>query len=181
MGSYTYYTGSEGGISSNFGFRAGLGLSEKTDLKFRYEYMSGLPEEFLDEDFFYSKGNYFSLIPKFSLGKGNMALLTPLSLYQLKLDGSGASGNSSVFSLGPTFLYTFDLNPNKIDFTAGARSEVFFGVGSFAFFGLSAGAGFSSDLSKWAIRPEIGYLAGMGGGGIFNIGIATQFYLNRKK
>jgi hypothetical protein len=186
MGSYSYYTGSGTSLSSNYGFRAGIGISERTDLKIRYEHLGGLPVQFVDEDLFYSKGDYISFIPKFTLRNNHMAISTPVSLYLLKLGAEvgGSSESESVdplFSIGPNFMYTWDLNPNKIDLTGGVRTEVFIGDGAAAFLGFSASAGFSSNLSKWAIRPEIGFLFGSSfGGGILNLGIGTQFYFNRK-
>jgi hypothetical protein len=175
LGSYTNYSGEGDQLSSNFGFRAGIGLSEKTDLKIRYENMNTSVEVWDDEELF-STGHFISLIPKFGFKNPHMALLSPLSLYMLSSGEGSSKENNSIFSVSPTFLYTFFPNPNKIDITGGIRSEIFIADGTAFTFGLMAGAGFSSDLSKWAIRPEIGFM-----GGIFNIGLGVQFFLNKKR
>ena len=93
-GSVTGYgiAGAGGSLSTNnnFGFRAGYGLTDKFDIKLRYEHLittKSFEEEFADGEV---KGtNYFSLVPKFSLVQNKLALLVPLSHYSFKEEIDG--------------------------------------------------------------------------------------------
>lgn len=72
---------------------------------------------------------------------------------------------------------------NTADVSFGLKADYLFsdGGGS-ALFGATVGAGFSSDLNKWAIRPEVGILSFGGGVSFLSYGIGIQFILpNQKK
>jgi hypothetical protein len=178
-GSYSRYTGiSEGeseSLHSNYGFRAGYGLSDKVDIKLRYENISitGDGEGSLS-------GNYLSLVPKFSIVKNKSAFLLPISMY------SGPNIDN-VYSLAPQFIGTTTNSKNTIDFSGSFKGDLLFirgenGYGKdteFKFLlGLTVGAGFSQDLNKWAIRPEIGYMIEPGEtGGALSYGLGLSFTL----
>jgi hypothetical protein len=175
-GSYTQYNVAAeypASVFSNVGFRAGYGLSGKFDLKLRYENMRTPEIELRDEYWFFDRVQYLSVVPKFSLKKDKVSLSTPLSLYFLAGELDEKSETTTDFSIGPTLLYTSEIKANKIDFTAGIKSEIF--QSGALIMGFSAGAGFSNNLRRWAVRPEIGYTAGLGGGVILNYGIGANF------
>src|SRR4051812_18881157 len=63
------------GKNENYGGRIGFGLSDKTDLKIRYERL-------IDISTTDHKGyNYISIFPKFSIVKDKLAVLVPFSSY----------------------------------------------------------------------------------------------------
>jgi hypothetical protein len=182
-GNFTQYSfaGPEvsGKATNNFGFRAGLGITDKFDLKIRYENMATPPIVFLDEDWSFDHVSFVSISPKFSLVKNKLSLSAPLSVYLLSGEVDGTNKTNPVVAVGPTLLYTAMLKPDKIDMTGGTKLEIFEGGG--VVMGLSAGAGFSNNLNNWAIRPEIGVSTGLTSGLIFNYGIGTQFILHAKR
>lgn len=169
-GMYTGYSAED--VQKNFGFRGGFGISEKADIKIRYEYLQNS----------YETGQYLSLIPKYSfVCKNNYAIAVPLSMYSVKdiSDiGYEEKGSEEYFSIAPTFLVSLDLKAGKIELTSGFRTEIFVDAEIKPIYGISSGLGFSSDLNKWAIRPEIGFSFGEDGGAI-NLGIGACIYLNR--
>ena len=184
MGHFTAYGGSGNGeseaINNNFGFRFGYGLSDKVDLKFRYERL--VPSDNIDDE---ARGaNYFSLIPKFSLVPDKFSLLVPISHYSAKRNDvvNGEDDfDYSFSSAAPHLIYTFTGAKNKTDFSLGLKADILFtgDVGS-VLLGATAGAGLSSDLNKWAIRPEVGILS-IGGGAFLSYGVGLQFLLSKKR
>ncbi len=173
--------GSEG-INNNIGFRVGYGVSDKFDLKIRYERL--MPTRKNEEDF--SGANYFSIVPKIALIPDQMSLLMPLSFYTFKNQFNDASTNESLTSFAPQILYTITGAKKKSDFTFGLKADFLFGGGgddnngAALIPGLTLGAGFSSDLNKWAIRPEIG-ASFLGAGAFINYGIGLQVIISGKK
>ena len=185
-GHYTHYSaGSEGtsqGVNNNIGFRAGLGLTNNVDLKVRYEKL--IPVEKPQNGTF--NANYFSVIPKFGINLGKLAVFVPLSLYHFSAsENGGMSTSSNSYSVAPHIIGTFTAKSNQVDFSPSANLEyiVNSGEGSENDFliGFNIGAGFSSDLRKWAIRPELGYLFKPGESGhIWNFGVGLQVLLPAK-
>jgi hypothetical protein len=161
--------------TANIGARFGIGLSDKADIKFRYERMvyANL------EDF--KSMSYYSVIPKFALTANEFSLMIPMSIYRYKDSYWSAETSSTMASIAPQFLYTFTSPQKKTDLTIGVKGDLLFGdTGGALLFGGSIGAGFSKDLTKWAIRPEIGAnLIGMTA--IWNYGITFQYMMPRKK
>ena len=165
-------------INKNLGFRAGYGISDKVDIKLRYENLM-LNEKIPDVDF---KASYFSVIPKINFIPGRLSLFVPLSMYRFKTVESGNTYKSSSYSIAPHLISTFTSKSNTADISPSLNVEYLFDTekgseGSFLM-GFNLGAGFSSDLRKWAVRPEVGYLFKPGEQGhIWNYGIALQFVL----
>jgi hypothetical protein len=185
-GSFTGYgiAGAGGSLSTNnnFGFRAGYGLTDKFDLKLRYEHLittNSFEDEFSDGEV---KGtNYFSLVPKFSLVPNKLALFVPLSHYSFKEEIDGKESKGSMNSIAPQILYTITNSKNKIDFSFGMKADYLFGDdGGGVLFGTTVGAGFSSDLNKWAIRPEVGAMFTGGAAAFVSYGVGFQYLLTRK-
>jgi hypothetical protein len=185
-GSYTSYSASGGGesdrLNSNIGFRAGYGISDKFDLKVRYERLMMPDGEDGEEET--SGVNYFSIVPKWSLIPQKLALLVPVSHYTYKeyvFDEDDEPVKGSLSSITPQLLYTFTNLKNTTDFTLGLKADVLFGGGGGSvILGSTAGAGFSSNLNKWAIRPEVG-AAFLGGGAFLSYGVGLQFMIQGKK
>jgi hypothetical protein len=136
---------------TNIGARFGIGLTDKTDIKFRYEHMVHSNVDGI------TRMNYFSVTPKFALNTNEFSLLVPFSVYSYKNDYWDYEAGGITTSIAPQILYSFTSPKNKSDLTIGMKGDLLFGDGAGIFlFGSSIGAGFSSNLSKWAIRPEVG-------------------------
>ena len=189
-GSFTGYSGSgldgeSGNINNNYGIRAGYGISDKFDLKFRYERL--IPTNiFNSEDLGDGKIkgiNYFSLVPKIALIPEKLSFLMPISHYSYKEEIDEKESNVNLNSITPQLIYTFTNAKNKTDLSFGLKGDCLFGgdvAGSSFILGTTIGAGFSSDLSKWAIRPEIGVSA-TGTATFLSYGIGFQFIIQKRK
>lgn len=70
---------------------------------------------------------------------------------------------------------------NKVDFTGDTKADFIFGEVSNTFFGGLFGAGFSSDLDKWALRPEIGISFADDMQTFMNYGLGLQIVLPTRK
>ena len=182
-GNFTSYSVAGGGgsesVNNNFGLRAGYGVSDKVDIKFRYERLK--PSEAIEEN-----GNtvsYFSVIPKIALVPNKLSLLIPFSHYSTKAEkGSGYDEDYDFNSIAPQLIYTLTNKKNTADVSFGLKADYLFSDGSGGvLFGATIGGGFSSDLNKWAIRPEVGILSIGGGASFFSYGIGAQFILPTKK
>jgi len=182
-GAFTGYTAVGGGESvntnNNLGFRAGYGISDKFDLKFRCERLmpgSNYGEVFDDQNF---KGaNYFSIVPKFSIIPEKLSFSVPLNYYSFADEFNG-EGNASLIGFTPQLFYTFTNKKSTADLTLGTKVDCFFGGGASVFPGLTIGAGFSKDLNKWALRPEVGATF-IGGGSFLSYGLGLQVMIPKK-
>lgn len=175
--------GESAAINNNFGFRAGYGITDKFDLKIRYERLIPTTK---NEDGF-NGANYISIVPKFALIPNKLSLLVPLSRYSFT--DVISESKSSLNSIAPNVLYTITGAKKKNDVTFGLKTDFLFGGGGSKEFeggggavilGLTVGAGFSSDLSKWAVRPEVG-MSYLGAGAFLNYGVGFQFIIPGKK
>jgi hypothetical protein len=124
----------------NYGYRIGLGITDNFDLKTRYERIMRNGEGI----------NYLEISPKFSTSKNKGAFLIPLGVYF-----SGEGNNTYVLS--PKFIHTYS-SSNNSDFSFCTKADIFLTKSHTILLGINLGAGFSSDLSKWAIRPELGLM-----------------------
>jgi hypothetical protein len=184
-GNYTKYLvkGDDGmeNINNNIGFKAGVGLSDGVDIKVRYENL--MPPN-LDKNVDFG-ANYFSVIPKFSLMPGKLSLFTPISLYSFKTSNSTETEKSTSYSIAAHLIQSFTSHSNKVDFSPSLNLEYLINKGSNGektngnfLMGLNVGAGFSDNLNKWAVRPEVGYLYSPDAStGFWNIGVGLQFIL----
>lgn len=150
MGSYARYSTGEGSelehSNSNISARAGIGVTDKFNIKMRY---ARLMPPMSESD----AVNYLALEPKFTILQDHIAAVAPFGAY--------FAGGDSEFFVSPKFLFTYPSANNKLDVTFGTKTDIFFNDWD-VYLGLNLGAGFSSDLSRWAIRPEVGYLVDLG-------------------
>ena len=150
------YQGHNGPLSnidlqqSNFGVKLGIGVTEKYNIKFKFESLNP-GNEFIDNDDdlitdFYFASTFIEFDNKISLGDG-AALSLPLGVYE-----------GGLIQFDPRFYFTFAPS-DKFELTFIPKLHMYgfrFSSGS-VIPGISIGAGFSSDLNRWSIRPEIGY------------------------
>jgi hypothetical protein len=186
MGNITGYSAAGGGgsesLNNNLGFRVGYGISDKVNFKFRYEQLKPA------NNFEYENSNsvnYFSFIPKFALIPDQLALLVPFSHYSAKAEknerGELIEEAYSFSSITPQLIYTFTNAKNTMDLSPGLRADVLFaGDGGGVLLGATLGAGFSTNLNRWAIRPEVGALS-IGAGAFFvSYGVGLQLVLSKR-
>ncbi len=156
----------------NYGGMVGFGVSDKVNLRLRYEHLYW---KWWNEDFGDIFGDDIENVPgwhyaeasaKFGLIPDRLAISTPLGIYLV--DGE------HLFVFDPRLIYTFRPSDN-FSLSIVPKAHIFFGEGgAFAMPGLSLGFGLSSDLNKWAIRPEVGFDF------YFYLGAGFSYYLGRK-
>ena len=164
-------------VSTNYGLRIGHGVTDKFDMKFRYE-----NQTYTDKfDNRMKNVQYFSFIPKFAVDQGKFAFALPISTYFTKYEIEGNTYTETYTSLTPWLIYTATARSNKADLSLGMKYDLIFGDEGNAFFGGFLGAGFSSNLDKWAIRPEVGVSLADRKETYWNYGIGLQLMLSKRK
>jgi hypothetical protein len=144
---------------NNYGFRAGYGLSDRFDLKVRYERFASV----LSGGERAPATNYFSLIPKVALVPRHLSLSVPISRYTYNEVIEAKTYSREVNSIASQVHFTYTAPGNKVDLTGGLKADFVYGQrGSQSEHDLllstSVGAGFSTNVDQWAIRPEVGFL-----------------------
>lgn len=136
-------------IQTHFGLRAAYGISRLIEVRGAFEHV-----DIEDAD----KGtNVIGLGPKVSLVPNRLAIYAPVGF----ITGGGVESGET-WTAVPTLLFnavtgnTFELTPSLKAFVpiSGDDRDVFVG--------LHLGAGISSDLSRWALRPEVGVVRNPG-------------------
>jgi len=158
--SYTSVSASDEGetdhIQNHYGAQIGFGLAKFMDLRLRYEYIS-VP---VDEDSV--SVNVIGFGPKFCLAKNWLAFYVPIGF----AFGGDVEDGSESWQIHPTLLATvpvakyLEINPSvkvMIPFSSDAFDTLL---------AFNLGLAISSDVSKWAIRPEVG-ICTTGGSGYF--------------
>ena len=173
MGSYSTYYGQSidletlepknDHINQNFGIAAGYGFTNKFNLRVRYEYLE-LKIDLGDN----KRVNYFEVNSKINIIKDRLAFSIPFGFYYLNHD-------RYTFSLDPRLIASYRVN-NNFEMTAIPKVHCFYGNKLKFIPGFTFGIGLSSDLNKWAIRPEVGY----DGYVYFGMSANVLFTLNKK-
>jgi len=171
--------------NTNYGIAAIYGLNDKTNLGFRYEYINnqnkvldslGINSDWItsiiEEVYNVDRIDFYEFSPKFSLKQDKIAFSAPIALYRLASDVP-----TIMYEFKPRFHFTFANKKNTFDFSIVPQGRFLFNQSSVGALmpSLGLGMGFSSDLDKWAIRPEISYdywTIGLGVSGSyrFNVG-----------
>jgi len=168
-GSYTKYSDEENNQvgNNNYGGRIGYGLSQDVDLKVRYERLVSTNENG-------GAGNYLSLLPKINLYQQKISLLVPVCSYF----GDYIFDDDSRYSIAPEIIGTYSFGTNA-DISGMIKGDYFFpteGKSHEFYWGFKVGFGVSSDLDKWAIRPEVGYMLNPNGPGqIWSYGVGLVY------
>lgn len=135
-------------VQDHFLVQGGYGLTNFLDLRLRYEHVSALA---IEGDSV--KANILAFGPKMRLAKNWLALYVPIGF----AFGGDVEGSSESWQIHPTLLMTlpiakyFELNPSaKIMIPLSNAEELR------TLYAFNLGLALSTDVSKWAIRPEIG-------------------------
>ena len=159
-------------VQNHLGVQAGFGLLEFMDLRVRYERITGDLDE--EESF---GVNVIGFGPKFRLAKNWLALYVPVGF---------AFGEDievgETWQVHPTLLATFpfgksfELNPSAKVMIPLKKNELD------TLYAFNLGAAISTDVSKWAIRPEVGICTNFEGGHFmhFSIGLSVSSKLFKK-
>jgi len=171
QGNYSQYYGMNyidefSSINNNYGISVGYGFSDNFNLYFRYERLdTRMTIKIFDEDLEIGGLNYYELGTKFRLKEDKIAMGIPIGLYEYE--------GGIITSLDPRVFFTFRKN-DKFEFNLVPKMHFFFGDGVGIYPALSLGFGLSSNLDKWAIRPEIGFDY------FFNWGIGFNYNFNSR-
>jgi hypothetical protein len=138
-------------VQNQFGLRLGYGLSQRTELRATYEHVSVVDVD--DEGGF----NMLGVGAKFGLVPDRVALYLPVGFV---FGGEVDSGDT--WTAVPTVLATV-VSSNTFELTPSLKAFIpLTGDDREVFLGFHLGAGISNDLSRWAVRPEVGLVRNPG-------------------
>lgn len=169
QGNYSLYSAEGTSSNTNYGLKIGYGVSDNHTLKLRYERLNEAPrvqQTGLFGDFNRAKHSYdyIELENKFRFKNSNIALAIPIAYYSF-----------GIFMIDPRMYFTIPNESNTFELSIIPKAHIFLGESIKVMPGLSLGFGLSSDLDRWALRPEIGY------DGYLSVGAGLTFNLSSKK
>ncbi len=145
-------------VQTHYGIQAAYGVSDVADFRLRFEYIA-LEKD--GEDPF----NAIAFGPKIRLAEGVLALNLPFG-FALH-DGIDVS---KTWQFHPTLIFT-PLSAGQFEVNTSAKALIPLNrEDSEVLIAFNVGVGLSTDIEKWAIRPEFGILLNPGEDGHF-----TQF------
>ncbi len=153
--------------SSNFGLNAAYGLSNKLNIRARYEqYRLEDRAEFVKGPLLASGTvvSYSEILLKYgwtqSESKAKAALTLPVGIFTYP-------GGASIY-IAPAVFATY-VKSNKFEVTLNGKLHFWLnGLPSYPWASFGFGLGLSQNLNRWALRPEIGY-------DLFNVSLGLGF------
>lgn len=138
-------------LQNNVGVQVATGLVPRVDARVRYEHIT-----FPDSD----SGERASILgagPKFGLVEDRLAVYAPVGVaFYSDLD------SGETWQLQPSVLFTYPFSDHA-EFTASLRGVIWLSEDEWEdLIGANLGLGLSSDLNRWVVRPEAGYLKNPG-------------------
>lgn len=124
-------------LDNGLGVAVGYGVSEKFNVKLRYEHFSNE-----------GSANFACIGPKLAIVQDRIAAALPIGLY--------FDEGETEWVASPMFLFTLPNASNTFEATLGIRGDKIFEEDTDWLVGFNLGLGISKDLSRWAIRPDIG-------------------------
>lgn len=166
--SFTSVSGSEDGqtehLFNHYGAQIGFGLAKFMDLRLRYEYLSFSEEEET------VSANVLGFGPKFRLAKNWLAFYVPVGF----AFGGDIEGSSHSWQVHPTLLATIPV-AKFLEINPSAKVMIPFDKDAFdTLYAFNLGLAISSDVTKWAIRPEVGICMGIEGVSFFQFSIGVS-------
>jgi len=139
-------------VQNRFGIQAATGLAPHLDWRLRYEYASLTNSQ--------EPGvSILGTGPKFRLVEDRVALHIPVGFAF-----GGDLESSETWQLQPTLLFTLPIGDGA-EITTSGRGVIWLNSDAESLLGANLGLGLSSDLDRWVVRPEIGFLKDPGGQG----------------
>ena len=148
------FEGESSRLDNHFGVQVATGLMRKVDLRLRYGYVT-FPDA--DEGF-----SFLAAGPKFGVIEDRVAIYTPVGF---------AFGNEieidDTWEFHPTILFSHRFSGHSLndyaEVTVSGRAVIRLNDDSEdTLFGSNLGLGLSSDLDRYVIRPEVGFLKNPG-------------------
>jgi len=174
--SYTSVSVSDEGqtehIQNHYGAQIGFGLAKFMDLRLRYEHISAT----VDEESV--SANVIGFGPKFRLAKNWLAFYLPIGF----AFGGDVEDGSESWQIHPTLLATVPVG-KYLEINPSAKIMIPFSSDAFdTLYAFNLGLAISSDVSKWAIRPEVGICTSFEGGSFlqFSVGLSLGSGLFKK-
>ncbi len=135
-------------VQNEFGFQAAYGLGNMIDLQLRYEFVTVSIEDVS------ASANVIGIGPKVGVYKDMIAFACPIGF----AFGGDIEEISDTWQLHPTLLFTLPVG-NSFEFNPSSKVLIpLGGEDQDVLLAFNLGAGISTDLRKWAARPEIGFL-----------------------
>lgn len=154
--SFSQVSFAEGGesasVQTHFGVQAGLGLSDKTDLRTRIEHISVKGEDF--------GATVIGVGPKFSIVEDQIAAYIPIGT----AIGSDVNTND-LWEIQPTVLATFPVN-DLVEINPSLKYIIQLSGGD-DLVAINFGIGIG-EYGKFVVRPEYGLLYNLGESGHFS-------------
>lgn len=159
-------------IQNEYGAQIGYGLANFLDLRLRYEHLAGT---FAIEDEEESiSTNVLAFGPKFRLAKNWLAFYVPIGF---AFGGDLEPGDADeTWQIHPTLLATLPLG-KYLEINPSAKIMIPFSSDNFdTLYAFNLGLALSTDLSKWAVRPEVGICTNFEGGHFlqFSVGLTLN-------
>ena len=153
--SYTMASFSDDGqterTTNQFGVQVARGLTPRIDLRLRYEYIDIVSER--EEGF-----SILGFGPKFGVVEDRLAIHAPVGF----AFGGNVDDSSESWLFRPTVLFTHTIS-DQAEITTAGKGVIWLNDDDIdKFFGASLGLGLSSDLDRWVVRPEFGFLRNPG-------------------
>ena len=160
--------GDSEGIQNHLGLQLAVGVSPKVDLRFRYENI------WLKGDGVTDGLSLIAFGPKLSLIPDQLALYAPIGT-------AVGDGITDSWQFQPTVFVTLPVVPQKLDFTVAPKMVVSFCDDCNSYFAFNTGLAISSNITRWAFRPEFGLLFGEDGGTASHLSFGISFNVSRPK
>jgi hypothetical protein len=157
-------------MQDQFGIHLATGIGDRTDMRLRYERISAGDGS---DDFVV---HVFGAGPKFALKPDRVALYVPVGFAA----GDGISAWETV-QIHPALLMTLPVN-QSIELNGSLKALIPVTDREMdELVALNLGVGLGPDLSRWAIRPEVGFLFNPGEEGRFqHFSIGLTYYFDRR-
>jgi hypothetical protein len=161
--------GESEGVQNHFGLQVATGISERIDLRFRYERIELDGEES-------SSLNGLGVGPKFSIVPDRLALNLPIGF----AFGGEVDEASETFQFHPTVLGTLSLTP-WLEMTGAAKAIIPLNQDdSDVLTAFNLGLGLGPDLARWVVRPEVGFVFNPGEEGYYrHLSLGFTYYADR--
>jgi len=154
----------------DYGLQIAYGLENKSNFHLRYEFINVPPmEELYGESI---SANVLGFGPKIGIVKDRIAFCLPIGF----AFGGNIEDISDTWEFHPTLIATLPVS-NNFEFNPSSKVLVPLSGDSDILIAFNLGAGISTNLDKWAIRPEAGFLLNPGEEGHFtHVSIGVTVY-----
>ncbi|MBN2408580.1 MAG: hypothetical protein JXE07_02490 [Candidatus Aminicenantes bacterium] len=168
--SYSRVSGQSGHTQDHYGIQAGVGILKRLDLRIRYEHASVYPGE--AESF---GVNMLGFGPKVALIPNWLTVYVPVGFaFGEEIEAS------ETWQVHPTLLATLPLNTH-FEINTSAKALIPLQDESDPMYAVNFGVAVSSDVRRWAVRPEIGFLFNSPVGSCLQMSIGLSLSTDRSK